>query len=78
MHSGQASPQIGIMRSLCAEQWSNSACCGYATIACKALGYTDEQARAFIDALNTAFGNCSVESAKRKFEQGHGTSIFCE
>jgi len=39
MNDGQDLLESNIMNILCDEKWSNSACCGYAVIACKALGY---------------------------------------
>jgi hypothetical protein len=58
---------------LCDESWSNSACCGYALFAAKSLGYSKEQIRDLISALNAAFGNHSVEEAKCKYEHSFGT-----
>jgi len=66
MKNGQACSKENILRYLCDEEWSNDACCGYVLIACKALGYTDEQKRNLISAINDAFGNYTVDEAKQK------------
>jgi hypothetical protein len=67
MNIGQKPLPGNIVQSLCEEQWSNNACCGYALIACKALGYSEKQIGEFLSALNNAFGNYSVERAKEKY-----------
>ena len=69
MSNGQACSNDNILSYLCDEKWSNNACCGYVLMACKALGYSDEQKRELLSAVNDAFGNYTVSEAEQKYSQ---------
>ncbi|MGN0503057.1 MAG: hypothetical protein ACI4HN_09035 [Ruminococcus sp.] len=47
--------------------WSNSACLGYAILACRNLGFTGCEITDFIDMLNSTFGNYSIEEAEKVY-----------
>lgn len=72
MSAKQEHRNQSIRALLCDETWSNSACCGYVLFAAKSLGYSKEQKDELITAVNDAFGNYSVEEAKRKYEHSLG------
>lgn len=73
MNTEQENKNRNIMVLLCSDIWSNSACCGYVLFAAKSLGYSKEQISELISSINDAFGNHSVEEAKRKYEHSSGT-----
>lgn len=47
--------------------WSNSACSGYAILACRNLGFTQSEITDFIHMLNSTFGNYSIEEAEKVY-----------
>ncbi|MDP4093953.1 MAG: RuvA C-terminal domain-containing protein [Bacillota bacterium] len=73
MNTEQENKNHSIKALLCDEPWSNSACCGYVMFAAKSLGYSKEQIRELISALNAAFGNHTVEEVKHNYEHNFGT-----
>lgn len=52
---------------LCANQWSNAACMGYAIKACKALDYSEKEISEFVTALNAMFSNFTLEEAEEEY-----------
>ena len=52
---------------LCANQWSNAACMGYAIKACKSLDYSEKEIRAFVTTLNAMFSNYTLEEAEEEY-----------
>lgn len=46
------------------EEWSNNACMGYAILAAKALGYSEEQIKQLVAAIYFEFDFKTVEEAK--------------
>ena len=67
MQKGQGETSSELLLALCSDQWSNAACCGYATIACQMLGYTKKETAYFLAALEATFENYEVASAERKY-----------
>ena len=67
MQKGQGETSSELLLALCSDQWSNAACCGYAMMACQALGYTKKETAHFLVALEAAFENYEVASAERKY-----------
>lgn len=52
---------------LCANQWSNTACMGYAIKACKALNYSEKEISEFVTTLNAMFSNFTLEEAEEEY-----------
>ena len=52
---------------LCANQWSNAACMGYAIKACKALDYSEKEISEFVITLNAMFSNFTLEEAEEEY-----------
>lgn len=52
---------------LCANQWSNAACMGYAIKACKALDYSKKEIREFVITLNAMFSNFTLDEAEEEY-----------
>lgn len=49
------------------EEWSNSACLGYAILACRNIGFTESEVADFIDMMNSVFGNYSTVEAEKVY-----------
>ena len=49
--------------------WSNSACIGYALIACEELNIDKKDIVKIVSQLNSAFDRVSIEDAKRKYSE---------
>ena len=49
------------------EPWSNSACIGYAIIACERLNVDKSDIIQIIEQLNSIFDSVSLEKAKKKY-----------
>jgi Holliday junction resolvasome RuvABC DNA-binding subunit len=47
--------------------WSNNACLGYAILAAKSLGYTEEQTNELVRAIKGEFDLKTIEEAKRTY-----------
>ncbi len=67
MENGQEQSAKNLIQLICEEQWSNAACCGYMRIACKILDYSEKQTEELLSAMQIAFGNYTVEYAKKKY-----------
>lgn len=52
-----------LLKMLCMEQWSNSACSGYAILACRRLNFTKNQTNEFLSALNFIYEQYAVDEA---------------
>ncbi|MER2149898.1 MAG: hypothetical protein ABS987_12220 [Ruminococcus sp.] len=52
---------------LCANQWSNAACMGYAIKACKVLDYSEKEISEFVITLNAMFSNFTLEEAEEEY-----------
>lgn len=52
---------------LCANQWSNTACMGYAIKTCKALNYSEKEISEFVTTLNAMFSNFTLEEAEEEY-----------
>ena len=52
---------------LCANQWSNAACMGYAIKTCKALNYSEKEISEFVITLNAMFSNFTLEEAEEEY-----------
>lgn len=51
------------------ENWSNNACLGYAILAAKQLGYTDDQIQKLVRAIHNQFDWKSVDEAKEIYNK---------
>ena len=49
------------------DTWSNAACCGYVLLACKNLGYTQQESRNLLKAVNAAFENYTIQQAEKEY-----------
>ena len=52
-----------------ADQWSNAACMGYVTKACKRLDYSAEEISRLLEMLKTVFSNFTVEDAEEEYRE---------
>lgn len=52
---------------LCANQWSNAACMGYAIKTSKALNYSEKEISEFVTTLNAMFSNFTLEEAEEEY-----------
>lgn len=52
-----------LLKMLCMEQWSNSACSGYAILACRRLNLTKNQTNDFLSALKSIYEQYAVDEA---------------
>lgn len=52
---------------LCANQWSNAACMGYAIKTCKALNYSEKEISEFVITLNAMFSNFTLDEAEEEY-----------
>ena len=50
-------------------QWSNTACIGYAIKTCKVLDYSDKEINAFINTLSAMFSNFTLEEAEEEYRR---------
>jgi len=48
--------------------WSNNACLGYAILGAKELGYSDEEIKKLVRAINRAFNHKTIEEARQEYE----------
>ena len=46
---------------------SNAACCGYVLLACNNLGYTKQESRNLLEAVNVAFENYTIQQAEKEY-----------
>lgn len=58
---------IKVLKELCDESWSNTACLGYVLIACDILGYSVENKKQLLSTIEDAFKNYTVASANKKY-----------
>ncbi len=65
MQEGQAVNALSVLLS--SDKWSNAACCGYVLLACKNLGYTKQQSKSLLEAVNAAFENYTIQQAKKEY-----------
>jgi len=67
MKNGQASNTLsGLLNS---DEWSNAACCGYAILAGKSLGYTKQEMQKLLAAFDTVFSNYTLQEAEARYFQ---------
>ncbi|KGP78301.1 MULTISPECIES: hypothetical protein [Paenibacillus] len=50
-------------------QWDNEACLGYAILGAKRLGYSSEQIKLLVKAINGEFDVISVGEARKEYEE---------
>lgn len=65
MREGQGLNTISAL--LGSDTWSNAACCGYVLLACKNLGYTKQESRNLLEAVNSAFKNYTIQQAEKEY-----------
>jgi len=65
MQEGQAVNTLSEL--LGSNTWSNAACCGYVLLACKNLGYTKQESRNLLKAVNAAFENYTIQQAEKEY-----------
>jgi len=65
MEEGQAVNALSAL--LGSDTWSNAACCGYVLLACKNLGYTKQESRNLLEAVNAAFENYTIQQAEKEY-----------
>ncbi|MPN38836.1 hypothetical protein SDC9_186361 [bioreactor metagenome] len=65
MKEGQAVNALSAL--LDSDTWSNAACCGYVLLACKNLGYTKQESRNLLEAVNAAFENYTIQQAEKEY-----------
>jgi hypothetical protein len=65
MQEGQGITALSVL--LGSDIWSNSACCGYVILACKNIGYTNQEIRSLLEAVNVAFGNYTIQQAEKEY-----------
>jgi len=65
MQEGQAVNTLSTL--LGSDSWSNAACCGYVLLACKNLGYTKQESRNLLEAVNAAFENYTIQQAEKEY-----------
>lgn len=65
MQEGQAANTLSEL--LGSDIWSNAACCGYVLLACKNLGYTKQESRNLLEAVNAAFENYTIQQAEKEY-----------
>jgi len=58
-----------VMKILSDGVWSNSACIGYAIIACQELNIDKKDIVRIVGQLNSAFDRVSIDDAKRKYSE---------
>lgn len=56
---------VTVLQMLCEEQWSNSACSGYAILAGQKLRFTQSQIDDFMTALKLVYEQFTVDEAKQ-------------
>lgn len=49
------------------DTWSNATCCGYVLLACENLGYTQQESRNLLKAVNAAFENYTIQQAEKEY-----------
>lgn len=70
MENGQALNSLSDF--LNSDKWSNAACCGYAILAGKNLGYTRQEIQKLLTALDTTFSNYTLREAETRYFQISG------
>ena len=65
MQEGQAVNALTVLLS--SDTWSNAGCCGYVLLACKNLGYTKQESRNLLKAVNSAFENYTIQQAQKEY-----------
>jgi hypothetical protein len=65
MQGGQAVNTLSAL--LGSDTWSNAVCCGYVLLACKNLGYTKQESRNLLEAVNAAFENYTIQQAEKEY-----------
>lgn len=66
---------VNILKGLCDESWSNSACLGYVLIGCDVLGYSAENKKQLLSAIEDAFKNYTVESASKIYYKNISSKV---
>ena len=65
MQEGRAVNKLSELLGI--DTWSNAACCGYVLLACKNLGYTKQDSRKLLEAVNAVFENYTIQQAEKGY-----------